>query len=278
MIRREHLERGLKKRAATARLGLRGRLTKTMVVNHDGHRCVFRCGSLDEWIRVESLLYKEPGTIELLRTELREGDVFYDIGANIGIYSVPAALAVGPTGCVVAFEPHAANFESLLRNVGANALTDRVRALSCALHDAPGFFDFSYDELEPGTSMSQLHSQHDTSGRRLSPEAVESKYATTVDALLESGLVPRPDVVKIDVDGNELLVLRGMGGVLGDGPRPRAVQVEVNVAEADALLAFMDESGYELAERHHTEGVQQALDAGADPGAIPYNGVFRPRP
>lgn len=266
-------------RGGRARTGfrLRERLSKTVTLRHDGAEYSYRCSTFDEYLRAESLFYKEPGTFGLITAELRPGDVFFDIGANMGIYSVPAALRVGAGGGVYAFEPHVANARSLLANVVINGLQDRVRVLTCALHESSGFFDFKYQDLTAGSSMSQLGSDRDAFGRPLEPVASELKYATTVDALIDAGAVRAPDVAKIDVDGNELLVLRGMHALLtGDSP-PRAVQIEVNVEERDELEQFMSSSGFELAERHLTEGIQRLLDDGADPSSLPFNGVFRPR-
>jgi FkbM family methyltransferase len=277
MPTRESAMNALRERVARARFDLRERLSMPMVVRDDGRDYRFSCVSYEEWVRAESLLYKEPGTMRLLHSELRPGDVFYDVGANMGIYSVPAAVAVGPEGRVFAFEPHVANAESLLRNVRANGLQDRVKVLSCALNDAVGFFEFHYDQLLAGTSQSQLGSERDAFGRTLRPEASELKFATTIDELLGAGAIAPPTVVKIDVDGNEVLILRGMRGLLEGADRPRAVQVEVNVEGGEELLRLMSECGFELAERHYTEAFQTALDGGADPAAIPYNGVFRPR-
>jgi FkbM family methyltransferase len=268
----------LREKGARARFRLRDRLAKPMLLRDDGREYRYACASFDEYVRAESLFYKEPGTIRLVREELREGDVFYDIGANMGIYSVPAAVAVGKRGRVYAFEPHVANAESLLRNVSLNGLQDRVQVMSCALNDSPGFFDFKYEQLAPGTSMSQLGSDRDAFGRELRPEASELKFATTVDELVAGGAVEPADVVKIDVDGNELRILRGMRRLLEEPNRPRAVQVEVNVEGGRELVGYMEECGFECAERHYTEGFQGAVDSGADPSEIPYNGIFRPRP
>jgi FkbM family methyltransferase len=259
------------------RLELRDRLSKTMTVRHGDAEYTYRCATLDEYQRAESLFYKEPGTFRLITAELRPGDVFFDIGANMGIYSVPAAARVGADGAVYSFEPHVANARSLLENVVNNGLQDRVRVLTCALHESSGFFDFKYQDLTAGSSMSQLDSDRDAFGRPLEPVASELKYATTVDELIAAGAVKPPDVVKIDVDGNELLVLRGMRALLTGGAPPRAVQVEVNVDEREELEEFMASSGFELAERHLTEGIQRLVDDGADPASQPFNGVFRPR-
>jgi FkbM family methyltransferase len=264
-------------RRAKARFALRRQLARPFVVEEGGETYRFSCGSLDEYMRADSLAWKERGTIAWIRQELRPGDVFFDVGANIGIYTIPAARRVGPEGAVYAFEPHVVNASSLLVNVGLNAVADRVQVLSCALNDTTGMFEFSYSDLGAGTSMSQLDADVDAFGRTLEPVAAETKFATTADALVEQGAVRAPALVKIDVDGNELRVLRGMRGLLTGSAPPRSVQVELNPAERDELLALMSELGYDLAERHHTEGAERMLGRGDDPATVPVNGIFRPR-
>jgi FkbM family methyltransferase len=255
---------------------MREALVRTTTVRDDGHEYRFRCRTFEEYMRAATFAAKEPGTVELLRSELRAGDVFYDVGANVGIYTIPAALRVGDRGCVFAFEPHLGNAYSLLDNIRANGLERRVTVVSSALHEAVGFFEFRYRDLGVGSSMSQLESSVDAFGEEFVPDATELKFATTVDELVRSGATAAPAVVKIDVDGNELQVLRGMSDLLRGGQPPRAVQVEVNVGERDELLALMDDCGFGLAHRHHTEYFSRRVQAGDDPESLPFNGVFRP--
>ena len=91
------------------------------------------------------------------------------------------------------------------------------------------------------------------------------------------GVVRPATHVKLDVDGNELLVLRGMRALLGSDRRPRTLQVEISVRHKEELLAYVAGIGYELAEKHFTMLGKKQLAAGADPESLPYNAVFRAR-
>jgi FkbM family methyltransferase len=257
---------------------MRERLVKAVVVRDGEHTHRFRCENLAELKRASTLLSKEQGTVEWIASEVKPGDVFYDVGANVGIYTLLAARRVGEAGLVCAFEPHVPTAHSLLRNVAENALQGRVKVLTCALHEREGHFDFNYYRWTPGSSMSQLDGVVDADEREFTPVGSELKYATTVDLLVERRTVPQPDHVKIDVDGNELLVLRGMDAVLEAPRRPRSIQVEINSRYRDRVYSFMEDHGYREVRKHYTASGKKRLAAGADVEKISYNAVFSPQP
>lgn len=226
-----------------------------------------------EAFRVRTLLTKEPGTIKWLE-ELRTGDVFYDIGANIGIYSILAAKAVGESGDVYAVEPHVASAAALLRNAALNNVASRVFLLTQALHSRhDGAVTFNYTHLDPGTSGSQLGHTRSESGEEYVPKAVEIKRAVTVDHLAWLGLRP-PCMIKIDVDGNELEILRGMRETMY-GSQLRSVQVEVHPNDAGEINQLMAQRGFMISEKHYTALGQQRLDKGVPPQNITHNMIFR---
>lgn len=243
----------------------------------DGRRSYrFRCRSTIEVWRAESLLVKEAGTVAWIHEAVRENDVFCDIGANIGLYTLLAAERVGPRGHVYAFEPHVGNFESLLHNISLNGFHDRAHPMNCALHDREGVFDFNYFDWTPGSSMSQLDSLKDGGERAFRPVVRESKIAVTLDKLVRDGFVRQPDHVKIDVDGNELLILRGMREILTGNAPPRTLQVEVNARYKNELFALLREFGYEMYRRHDTQRGQAKISSGTDPDVVAHNVLFRP--
>lgn len=236
----------------------------------------FRCRTETELWRVKSAATKEAGTVAWIGDEVRSGDVFCDIGANIGLYTLMAATRVGSSGAVYAFEPHAANFQSLLHNIAANRSGSVVRPLSCALHEAEGVFDFNYQSFLAGSSMSQLGATRDGEEREFAPVVREAKLATTLDRLVDGGFLRAPTHVKLDVDGNELPILRGMRGLLGGTQRPRSLQVEVNQRYLDELMRFLAELGYVQYGRHDTADGLRQIAEGRDPAQVAHNALFRP--
>jgi FkbM family methyltransferase len=228
-------------------------------------------------MRVRSLLVKETGTIDWLRQYVRPGDVFLDVGANIGLYSLVAAKLVGDRGRVYAIEPHAVNVISLMQNIAANGLQDRVQVVSTALHNATGVFDFNYYSLEPGSAMSQLGETRDGYEQDFVPVMTELKLAVRVDDLIERHGMQPPHHIKVDVDGNELQVIEGMTALLGSSRRPRSVQVEVNKRYREELFALLAGAGYAKTHVHYTAAGKGALARGVDPEEIPCNAVFEPQ-
>ncbi len=237
----------------------------------------FRCESAGDLWRARTLFEKEPGTVAWIKSDVRPGDVFYDIGANIGLYTVLAGRRVQPGGAVVSFEPHAANAHSLLHNVRENGLGGTVRVLSSALNDSEGYFDFHYHSGMSSSSQSQLHEQKDDQNQPFTPVFTELKHATTIDRLVRDGIIRPPTLVKMDVDGNEMLILRGMTETLSGAARPRAIQIEVGPRQREPILAFMAGLPYDLLQRSMTMLGQKKVDAGANPESISQNILFRVR-
>jgi FkbM family methyltransferase len=221
----------------------------------------FICDDPWEKMRALSLDTKEPGTIAWLRATLKPGDVFYDIGANIGCYSLVAAQLVGPTGHVYAFEPHVFNAASLLRNIQVNGMQEVITVVTTPLDDDASMQPFHYTSLRPGSS-----------GHQFGTVGAVSVLSASI-RLGALGDVRRPDVIKIDVDGNELRVLRGLAFAM-PLERPRSVQVEMAPASSGAIISFLQERGYSLTRRHYTHAGQQAIDRGADATRITDNAIF----
>jgi FkbM family methyltransferase len=234
---------------------------------------IFECEDDLEVIRATTLLTKEPGTIAWLDNNLGPDDVFWDVGANIGCYSLFVAMR-GVMVC--AFEPHVANARSLLRNIRANRQaslgTPYVKVITSPLGDLDGWLQFFYASDAPGSSGSQLGPAIDEHGKPFQPVACETKWATTGDSFVRN-TGNCPDLIKIDVDGLELSVLRGMESLLLNNP-PRSIQVEIHQHTDADIVKFLEYYGYRLDHRHHTSHGQKAIAKGADPLSVPHNAVF----
>lgn len=183
----------------------------------------FAPNEMTRW-RAETLYAKEPVTIEWLRA-LPKGAVLFDIGANVGMYSIFAALA--REAKVVAFEPESQNFAILNRNIALNRMDQRIQAYCIALSDRTGPDRLYLSEQHPGMSCHSLGAEvgHDLKPR---PAAfVQGAFAVRLDDWIGAGALPVPGFVKIDVDGFEHRVLRGMAQTLRDS-RVASLLIELN--------------------------------------------------
>ena len=152
---------------------------------------------------------------------LREGDVFYDIGANVGFFSVLAGRLVGQAGAVFAFEPVPANASTVERNARLNRLGN-IEVLRVA--------------VSHHTGKSELFLAHYAGGAALKSAGVPPDLAgsivvdtSSIDDLVEHRRIRPPDVVKIDVEGAEKDVLQGMLIALREW-RPKVI-LEVDDAD-----------------------------------------------
>lgn len=170
----------------------------------------------------------------------RAGQVVFDVGGQQGVFTVLAARAVGPEGRVVAVEPAPENFARLSKNVALNGLTN-VTAVPAALSDAPGKAELALSPWNAGG-----HSMAGMADGSTSTVTVELE---TLDSLC-ARLGTAPDLLKVDVEGAEVLVLRGGLKTLRE-KRP-AVIVEADApGVAEGVKALLTPLGYTLESDGH---------------------------
>jgi FkbM family methyltransferase len=159
----------------------------------------------------------------------------------------------------------------------ASGLTGRVDFFACALSDASHVLPFNYVSLASASSGSQFgHTRVAGASHDFKPVAREMLAAVTVDELIAGGTIKAPNLVKIDVDGNEIKILQGMKKLLAGKDRPRAVQVELNIGVQEEIASFLADCGYALAERHHTRPGARRLKSGIPLEKVAHNAIFRP--
>lgn len=197
--------------------------------------------------RRTSACRKEPETVEWIESRLRAGDVFYDIGANVGAYSLLAATLAGDGSKVVCFEPSYSNFAALCANIELNHLDDRMIPLQFALGDESRLQTFHYSATAAGTALHHLGddiTDFEPAYRQEMPVFRLDELVTTFD-------LPQPNCLKLDVDGPELEVLRGAGDLLGHAEL-RSLLVEIDERQPDAgeITTLLESHGFRVTSRH----------------------------
>ena len=155
----------------------------------------------------------EPVTRAACAAALKPGMTFIDIGAHVGLFTVPAAMAVGPEGRVIAFEPDPDNRRLLERNVARHAL-ENVLVIDAAVADRDGEITLKRSRFNTGDH--RIDARPGTRGLRVP--------MVSLDEWLSEHNV-EPDVIKMDVQGAEPMVLAGMRSLL-DGDRPLHLLLE----------------------------------------------------
>lgn len=186
---------------------------------------------------------KEPETIAWLQRSLRPDDVFFDVGANIGAYSLVAdAIGAGRVRSF-AFEPSFATFAQLSRNIFLNGASKRIVPLCVALTDHTGLLSFRYSDFSSGAARHNLEAS-EVAGEQF-------VLAISLDELLSRFGLPTPSVLKIDVDGGEAAALKGAALTL-KAQRLRTVLVEFDdtLDETRTLCALLEQSGFQMSAKH----------------------------
>lgn len=133
--------------------------------------------------------------------EVVPGAVVYDVGAHVGFYTLLASELVGPGGRVIAFEPLPRNLRYLYKHVSLNNCSN-VTVIEAAVLDTKRLVRFAEG---PNSSMGFVSEQG-----RLGVKAV------SLDELFAKGEIPRPDVIKMDIEGGEYSALNGAKGLLAE--------------------------------------------------------------
>jgi FkbM family methyltransferase len=214
-----------------------GRIALKSIPNIKWHLRVEPLGRFTIRLREHRMFWLRPalnhegfmlGTLNRL---VRPGDVVYDVGANIGLYS-RFIVQCFHASHVFAFEPFESNRRLLDENVEGGECKGRVTVLACAVGELDGVTDFQIDDLTSNTGRLDTIAHGSASESRAQyglPPALTQVEIHRIDTLIANGSIPVPNVMKIDVEGAEAMALRGASGLLSMH-KPRLV-VEFHGAE-----------------------------------------------
>jgi FkbM family methyltransferase len=174
----------------------------------------------------------EPETLEWIDS-FRDGEIFWDVGANIGVYSLYAAL--NPKITVYAFEPSAFNFGLLVQHIALNRMDDVIKPLCIAFGAETGLGNLSMRNTDTGHAGNALN-ENRTQFQEFDSAFTQAIIAYRIDDLISQFNLPAPDHLKIDVDGIEPAILAGAVNTL---PRIKSLLIEVegrNASNAESLI------------------------------------------
>ena len=210
------------------------------------------------YFRVDAFYTKEPETIEWIDT-FKKNSVFWDIGANIGLYSCYAAKR---SDCqVYAFEPSVFNLELLSKNVDVNYLSEKITIIPFPLSENIELKPFHMSLTEWGGALSNFGESIDYDGL---PTQSVLKYKTigmSIDNCINILNFVKPDYIKIDVDGIEHLILKGAKDALKN---VESLLVEVNdnfQDQATGVKECLVNAGFKLKQKRQSELIKKSKGA-----------------
>lgn len=204
----------------------------------NGTKLKFRTKTFTEYERVRDLMGEKEVITDFLE-ELKEDDVVYDVGANIGIYACFAA-SDAPERRIEAFEPHPNNAKAIEKNAELNNLS--ISTHQIALSDNQGEMLLNEEGSEAGVGKHSL-----ATNKSADSITVE---VDSIDHLVDTGRAPQPTVVKIDVEGAEYHVLNGGADNLYANCRLLYCELHPHKldkfsGDVDDILSYIENLGFE---------------------------------
>ena len=177
----------------------------------------------------------EPMIETLLLSSLRSGDIFYDVGAHIGLFSLLAARRVGKSGSVFAFEADPENAERIREHANRNGLK-QIHVIECAVWSSPGRLSFVRVPVDSSRNQGAV-----VDNPSIYSEATIEVRSVSLDNFVQEHL--RPTLIKIDVEGGEADVLVGSRETLKSST-PLVICEVHNQRAADCVVQCLRSNGY----------------------------------
>lgn len=200
--------------------------------------------------RHKTFFTKEPETLVWIDA-FEKNAVFYDVGANVGLYSIYAAIKNKVQ--VFCFEPSFFNLEFLARNIYTNQLNDQISIFPVALNEKVSISNFQLTSTEWGGALSTFDKGFDDSGKKIQSIFEYNTVGFDLDHLVDVTKIALPDYVKIDVDGLEHIILSGATSTL---KKTKEILIEINdnfYEQREVSYKILSELGFQLDQKVYTE-------------------------
>lgn len=208
--------------------------------------------------RAESFSDKEPETLEWIE-EFGKGEaVLFDIGANVGLYSIYHNKL--NNGKCFAFEPSFFNLKLLVKNINVNDCQGMTKIISNPLFEEIGFGEFKYGSSVEGGALSAFGVDFGHDGKKIDSQISSNVLGLSLDWMFDNKIVNIPNLVKLDVDGIEHIILKGAKKILMH-PDCKSILVEVNdnfLEQSKNVNILLSSYGYTLRDKLHGESTEKS--------------------
>ena len=206
-----------------------------------------------EW-RIDTFYSKEPETLDWINSfENNEKTIFWDIGANIGLYSIYNAIKNNKS-TTYAFEPSTSNLRVLSRNISINNLEQKIKIFTNPLTDKSNEFRLMQEnDFYEGGALNTFGENFNFEGKKKNFKMKYSLMGVSINHILNNQILSVPTHIKIDVDGIEHLILEGANKFLKD-EKLKTISVEINENfkdQHDKIFKIMKNNNFRLLHKKH---------------------------
>ena len=218
--------------------------------------------NLVEW-RVNTFYTKEPETLDWIRSFNNNSEiVFWDIGANIGLYSIFAALKFKNIK-IIAFEPSTSNLRILSRNISKNNLSSKISICQLALTNSQNkFLNLNESNFLEGSALHSFGEDFGHEGKKVEFEHKYSILGTNMDFLIKNNIIQEPNYIKIDVDGIEHFILSG-GEECLKSKYLKSISIELNenfTEQYNKSLEILTKANFKFKEKNRSNLISVSED------------------
>ena len=215
---------------------------------------------LVEW-RVDTFFTKEPETLEWIDGfEKKDNLIFWDIGANIGLYSIYNVIK-NKNSVSISFEPSSSNLRVLTRNVSINKLENNIKVFPLPLTNKDNQFQIMNEsDFIEGGSLNSFGEKFNFEGKIFENKMNYQILGTSINYLIENNTLEIPDYIKIDVDGIEHFILEGASKYL-ENKKIKSLSIEINEnfkEQYKQVMEIMKKSNFKILHKKHNKDLISA--------------------
>ena len=203
---------------------------------------IYNIKNMTSLLRAQTLFTKEPVTINWIRKFIKD-KIFFDIGANVGMYSIYAAMISKVK--VYSFEPESNNFNALIENIISNNLMSIINAYPIAISDTSGFTSLYLSTFETGSSHHMVDKKLDHNLKEVSYKNKQGVFKSSLDEIIHNWQFPVPNYLKIDVDGIENIIIKNSKFLLKSAELESIlIEINRNRDEDTEIISILENVGF----------------------------------